>query len=252
MYKLYLITNLINYKRYAGITSQTVRGRFIQHCSQGNLLTNAIKKHGRENFKVDLIASTDDLELIKKYEIKYIESLNLVDRKIGYNLSLGGDLVNKTQECRDKISKAMKGKAKSEEHRKKIRANAIINGEKRRGIKRPPFSEEWKNNLSKGHTGKILTESHRANISKALRNSEKFKNADKGKFFRENNPSKNETSKAKIARAKYKPVYCVNNQICYLSLKSAAEDLDLRQNSMSTALTRGNRIHGYKFYYIYK
>lgn len=112
-------------------------------------------------------------------------------------------------------------------------------------------TEQSRAKMSKSHTGKVLNKSHRQAISKGMQTSKKAIKADKGKYFRENNPQYDIELKSKIARSKYKPVYCVNNKLCYLSLKLASEDLDIKQNSMSTAMTRGNRIHGYKFYYIY-
>lgn len=252
MYKLYLITNLINYRRYAGITSQRIQYRFAQHCTQGYGLTNAIKKYGRNNFKIELVSSSDYLEVIKKYEVKYIKSLSLTDRQFGYNLSAGGDLTAKTEYTKRKISEKLKGRPKSRIHREKIKANAVKRGKLLKGKPRPPFSEEWKKNLGLAKKGLVLTEDHRKAISEGIRSSEKAALSDKGKYFRSNNPQSDPVLRSRIARSKHKPVYCVNNGMCYLSLKYAAEDLGLRKNSMSTALTRCNKIYGYRFYYIYR
>lgn len=252
MYKLYLITNLINYKRYAGITSRSVKARFTQHCTQGCALTNAILKYGKGNFKVELISKSDNLEVIKKYEVKYIKSLRLTNREFGYNISEGGDLTTKSEYVRNQISKKLKGKPKSDAHKRKIKANAVKRGKLLKGKKRPKFSEEWKANIRKGSKGKVLSDAHKQAISKALRSSEKFLMADKGSYFRTNNPQYDENLKFKIASSKFKPIYCVNNKISYLSLKFAAQDLGLKPSSLSNALFRGNKLHGYKFYYIYK
>lgn len=252
MYKLYLITNLINYRRYAGITSQRIHDRFTQHCTQGYGLTNAIQKYGRENFKVELIASSSDIETIKGYEIKYIESLNLTDVRYGYNLAAGGDLTAHSESTKKKISAKLKGRKLSPEHRTKVKANAVKRGKLLKGKKRPKFSEEWKANMRKGSKGKVLSDDHKQAISNGIKSSEKYRLADKGVHFRTNNPSNNPLLKDRIARSKWKPVYCVNNGVCYLSLKSAAEDLSLRANAIATSLFRCTTIREYKFYYIYK
>jgi len=54
------------------------------------------------------------------------------------------------------------------------------------------------------------------------------------------------------ARKNSKPVYCENNGICYLSLKKATEDLEIGYSAATSAMQRGNKTRGYKFYYIYK
>lgn len=250
MYEIYKVTNILNDKVYIGQTTQGIKKRFRQHCYQGNALTNAIKKQGKQNFTIEVIKVVNSLKVANDMEIRLIKKFNCLVPN-GYNIAIGGDKFAMTDSIKAKISKSMKGKRKSPEHKEKIRLNNILHGEKRKGVKRSIFSQNWKNNMSKSHIGKKLSDDHKDVISKALRGSEKFKKMERGKFFRENNPSKNRILKEKIARSKYKRIYCTNNGICYLSLKLAAEDLGLKVNSVSTALTRGNRIHGYKFYYIY-
>lgn len=252
MYSLYLITNLINRKRYAGITSRSIYDRFVQHCTQGNSLTNAIRKYGRDNFTLELISSSNALDRIKNYEVRLIKSLRLTNRRYGYNLSDGGDLTAKTESTKRKISKKLKGKPKSESHRKKIQENAVKMGLKRKGKPRPKFSNEWKKNMSSSKLGVKLTAEHKAKIAQGIRSSEKYAKADKGKYFRNSNPQYNPILKSKIARAKYKPIYCVNNGVSYLSSKDAAAHLGLNTNSIATAINRSTTIHGLKFYLIYK
>ena len=91
----------------------------------------------------------------------------------------------RTKECRESISKAMKGHTTSEETRKKIgMANSVsLKGKKQsletiekrafklRGRKRPPFSLEWRMNLSKSTRGK---KRHSSEYKKFL--SDKMKN----------------------------------------------------------------------------
>ena len=54
MTNIYLITNLINNKKYVGKTVQALQQRFNMHCVEGSnkncFLHNAIKKYGTDNF----------------------------------------------------------------------------------------------------------------------------------------------------------------------------------------------------------
>lgn len=89
-YKVYKITNLINDKKYFGITSQDPENRW----NNGNgykhnfHFYNSIKKYGWENFKKEIIQ--DDLTCM---EAKLLESFNILrnnttDPKEGYNKAI--------------------------------------------------------------------------------------------------------------------------------------------------------------------
>ncbi len=104
--EVYIITNLINNKKYIGITKKKYGNedfgyikRFNQHLvnaftkSKYNdcpRLYNSIRKHGRNNFKIELLESCSITDRAK-IEIKYIKEYNTNDYKFGYNISLGGD-----------------------------------------------------------------------------------------------------------------------------------------------------------------
>jgi group I intron endonuclease len=251
MYEIYLITNNLNDKKYVGLTSQGYLSRFTSHCSQGFYLTSTIKKYGKENFNIQVLATAPNKEEAAKLEIQFIKEYNCIT-PIGYNISEGGSTPCHTQSVKDKISKSSKGKKKSPEHTIAIQKASKLNGEKRKGIDRPEFTEEWKHNMSEAAKGKVHTEEHKANISKALRSSEKAKNADKGKNFRNNNPSHNLVIKELVARKKWKAIYCESLDLCFLSLKHAAEYLDIVSNRISTAMFRGSKINGLTFSYIQK
>jgi group I intron endonuclease len=246
MYDIYLITNLLDSKKYIGITSKGYKNRFQHHCSQGYYLTSAIKKHGRGNFKLELLMQVETKELAAEHEIRLIKELN-TKYPNGYNFSNGGQTPCHTPEVREKISQKLTGRKVSEEHLRKIQENAKKHGEKRRGVPRPKFSKEWKSNISKGAKGKVLSESHKKSISEALRNSEKFRNCTKGTYFKTNNPNNNLELREKIARAKWKPIYCVELDTTFLSSKFAAEVLNIKTNSIATALMRNTKIHNYTF-----
>jgi hypothetical protein len=123
-YIVYKITNTANNKIYIGKTKEHygkmkfgITGRLKHHicsalskskCNDCPRLYNAIRKYGKEAFVIDEIEHTtsDNVDAREIYNICHYKS---TDRKIGYNIALGGggrSVVNVTEETRDKISKA--------------------------------------------------------------------------------------------------------------------------------------------------
>ena len=93
---VYLITNLVNGKKYVGCTTRTVEERWIRHLSQAGskrkfALHRAVNKYGPHNFSVETLeivyGSLDDLFAA---EVSQIYS-NKCLAPIGYNLTVGGD-----------------------------------------------------------------------------------------------------------------------------------------------------------------
>lgn len=87
---IYKITNLINGKIYIGQTTKDVKIRFRQHCSKlVTAISKAIKKHGKENFTIEIIDSSDNLNDLNTKECYWIKLLNS-RLPIGYNADGGG------------------------------------------------------------------------------------------------------------------------------------------------------------------
>ena len=75
---IYIITNTINSKVYIGQTIRTIKERFREHCrlkcSDGELnmlIKKAIKKYGKNNFRIAELEKCDS-NLLNKKEIYYI------------------------------------------------------------------------------------------------------------------------------------------------------------------------------------
>jgi group I intron endonuclease len=111
--KIYLITNLINNKKYVGVTTKTLKRRWRQHVRQSKkpiklVIHQAIKKHGKSNFKIELIEElqniTEDELLIK--ESYYIDKYNTwIDNGCGYNMEkYGGGKFFYSDETKKKMS----------------------------------------------------------------------------------------------------------------------------------------------------
>ena len=91
--RIYLIENQVNHKQYIGKTYNSIAERWKEHCKdyqkarcEKRPLYEAMNKYGIENFTVELIEETDNLEEREKYWVAYYDSY-----RNGYNATLGGD-----------------------------------------------------------------------------------------------------------------------------------------------------------------
>ncbi len=94
MAKIYKITNMVNGKMYIGKTQCNIEERFCRHkidsCKIKNKdrpLYRAFKKHGLQNFKIELIEETNQPEEREKHYIKKYNTYG----DTGYNATIGGD-----------------------------------------------------------------------------------------------------------------------------------------------------------------
>lgn len=129
MMVIYKITNKLNNKIYIGQTQQSNPWRRIRFHFKPieprniSLIWRAINKYGKDNFKVEIIFETQDLNELNKMEKQLIQHHNTLYPN-GYNLQLGGQENKFTEETRKKISNANKGHTwlrgipKTLEHRK--------------------------------------------------------------------------------------------------------------------------------------
>lgn len=169
---IYMTENLINHKKYIG---QKKSNKFLEnkYLGSGTYLKNAIKKYGKENFKVCLIDTAESFEELNEKEIYYISKYNAVNSDEFYNMSTGGVLfgqghiLHHTYETKQRISKANSGKNNkffghkhSEETKEKLR-----NAWKQRKL--IPVSDETRRKMSESRKGKKFTDEHKRKISEA-------------------------------------------------------------------------------------
>lgn len=91
MVYVYEIRNLLNGKLYIGVSSDP-QGRFFAHMNQRKNLTKlgrAVKKFGKENFRLRVLSQHLERDAAYREEIRLIAALNLMVK--GYNSSPGGD-----------------------------------------------------------------------------------------------------------------------------------------------------------------
>jgi len=196
MYIVYQHQNLINGKRYFGITSQNPERRWGKG-GNGYKSTphfySAIQKYGWDNFSHTILYT--ELTQEQAYEIeKYlIATYKTQDRQYGYNILEGGQATTIPPEIRDKMSKAMRGNKNGLGH---------------------PCSEEKKQKISKAQKGRKLTEDHKKKLSEAAKKRHVPCTQDKKEKLSKSYPNK-------------KPVYCVETNIVYESVQACARELSL-------------------------
>jgi len=171
---------------YVGQTIKTTEKRWKEHLDTAFknkcnfIFYNAIRKYGKDNFEFQILNSSgqtvDELNLL---EIKYIleyKTFHTKDSSGCYNLTTGGSQCEFSELTKKKISRALKNKPKSEEHKRKM--SNCMKGEKNPNYGNPPsletrqkigesvrgekngffgktHSKETREKISKGNTGRI-------------------------------------------------------------------------------------------------
>jgi|SRR5271166_408489 len=113
---LYVITNLINGKKYVGATNN-LKQRWRHHRSGhgSRLVKAAIKKYGVENFRFEEVAEGDvpTIERLEKQTIAIEDTMT----PNGYNMATGGEGspgVKRSKETREKQSAWQRGRPATE------------------------------------------------------------------------------------------------------------------------------------------
>ena len=154
---IYKTTNLINNKIYIGLSTRSPEESH-DYLGSGTLITAAIAKYGKENFRKDILAHCNDIETLCNMEIHYIKEHNSKDISIGYNLIDGGiGFHNPTPEIREKMRQRMLNI--SDETRERMSKSAKARKGKGNG-----YSKSTREAMSKAKKGCKLSESHKEAI----------------------------------------------------------------------------------------
>jgi len=162
-YTIYETTNIINHKTYTG--AHKTNNLDDNYLGSGVLLKRSIKKYGSEKFDKKVIFRAKSMDIMYWIERMLVDE-EYINRSDTYNLKIGGSggwehitsemrvnqnkfkIGNKhSQEAKDKMSKASKGKKKSKTHCKNISLGQI--GRK--------LSEEQKIQIGNFHRGKKMS-----------------------------------------------------------------------------------------------
>lgn len=111
---VYCIENTINKKKYIGSAknlytrSSWHKSALLNNKHHCHHLQKSVNKYGIDNFIIYVLEFT---QLLRKRESFYTNLFNATDRKFGYNLAIvNEDSVNLSEETKQKISLAMKGR----------------------------------------------------------------------------------------------------------------------------------------------
>lgn len=242
-FAVYCHTNLINSKKYIGITCQSLsqRWRNGNGYKSSPHFYSAIKKYGWDNFSHEVLyenltqkaAEQKEVELIKKYQTR--------NREFGYNIAAGGKVMcgkdspcygrKHTKETRLKMSKARKGIPHTEEFKKMLSQK----------LKGRVFSAETREKMSKNHYkcsgkdnpayGRKLTKEQIEKMVKASKTPEAIAKMKQNKtwFSGAENPNS-------------KRVMCIETGKIYGTMKEAAQDTGCSPSKIS-AVCHGHIKH---------
>ena len=123
--KLYILKNTKNDKVYIGHTTETLEKRLKRHFehTKGNFnysMREPIQEIGEENFYIELLEefpcqNKKELEDVENYWINFF--IEIFGKDNVYNKMINN---KHSQETKQKISNALKGKILTEEHKKKL------------------------------------------------------------------------------------------------------------------------------------
>lgn len=164
---IYKVTNLINSKLYIGQTVQKIEKRWKNHQNKGDALYNAIKKYGANNFIIEQIDSSDNIDDLNNKEIKWILEYNSLAPN-GYNIREGGKSGGKfSEQGRENIRKSLLGRPVSEKTRK-LKSEQMSGENNPMYGKSPNWGKECKpetrKKISESQKGKIISEEQKIKL----------------------------------------------------------------------------------------
>ena len=170
-----------NGKRYVGITHRKPEARwgangrcYTRQCNGKYVqprMAYAVLKYEWENVAHEILFEGLTKEEAEQKEVELISFYKSNLREFGYNIENGGHASTLSEDTKKKLSKALRGRPKTEEHRRKL-------SKAKMGISHP-FSEEAKRKLSAARMGHPVAEATRKKLSESR----------KGKHCGVNNPS---------------------------------------------------------------
>lgn len=161
---IYLITNLVNNKKYVGL-SNNINRRFTEHKTPKNIankntvLSKAFRKYNIDNFIFEILEIVDDIEMLGKREMFWIEKI-----KPEYNMNKGGKGnlgFSQSQDIKDllRLAGKLQWESKTESDKNKIISNNLTGPKKGHLV-----SLETRIKLREKNIGKKLSKSTKDKI----------------------------------------------------------------------------------------
>lgn len=202
---VYKITNQINNKCYIGQTTQGISRRWTEHKrdskNRDSEMYKDMRKYGVHNFSVEVLESGLTQQELSQQEVYWIKKTESFER--GYNLTTGGisgfqmsestvakisvantgennNMYGKThsEEAREKISKAHKGKVMTKKQRKNM--SLARQGEKNHFYGKH-HTEETKDYLRQINLGRKHTESAKRKMSEQCKGNKHHNYGNRGR-----------------------------------------------------------------------
>lgn len=141
IYKIISPSNRIYIGQSVDIKKRWVNYKALNHCNEQKKLYNSFLKYGVESHVFEIIHECDLGEL-NFWEAYYGELFDATNSETGLNIrECGGSKGRQSQDTKDKIGDAHRGKSKSEEHIKKLVESHLGQVAWNKGLKLPDFSE---------------------------------------------------------------------------------------------------------------
>jgi group I intron endonuclease len=149
---IYKTTNLLNNKIYIGLDTHNNP----KYLGSGTIITNAIRKYGKDNFIKDILEVCNDLDTLKIREKYWIEYYNSTNKNIGYNIMTGSSIpwntkLEYTTEMKEKISKGHQGQIPWNKGKKNIYSEDTKRkmSDAKKGIPRPELADKLRDYYQK-------------------------------------------------------------------------------------------------------
>lgn len=136
---VYLITNIINGKRYVGATTRGLEQRFKEHIRGTNrrrhqIVHDAIKKYGTDAFTIVKLQDCQTLEELELAETRWIAALHTLVNEHGYNVAITNNAMKgrkhstSTRQLLSELNRGQRhpmwGKHHTNDARERIRVNS--------------------------------------------------------------------------------------------------------------------------------
>lgn len=236
-----------NGKVYVGITCHkpSVRWKKDGKGYKNNVhFWGAIQMYGWDNFTHEILyEGLSEQEACQK-EVELIDFYKSNRKEFGYNIASGGIINFPSDETKEKISRANKGKKWSEEQKARIagrHVGRIMSDESRAKMSIShtgrKHSAETKLKISKANSGRKFSDEHKEKLRRSKIGSKRSQESIEKSRIAATGKKHTEETKKKIAESKYKKIICTTTGIVYSSATEASKILGIPRTTICSCLT---------------
>jgi group I intron endonuclease len=255
---VYKIVNTVNGKLYIGQSVDPYK-RLVRHFSNSSgctKLKRAIQLYGKNSFRLDIIHWCDDKKDANELETFLIEESESINK--GYNITPGGygtgagkqnPFYGKSHSLEFKLrhSNLMKGRVVSKETREKLRiagSNRIMSEVTKEKLRARPKSEYCSQQTAMSNKLRIWTDASKDklrahNLGKTASDEAKRKIsiANSTRVWSSN-------SKLKVSQSKWKPVFCKELNVTFISYTHAASYFNVNPTYIGAIVRNNKKLKG--------